>query len=100
MAMGSVKMDINSHFYTGFCPWQGMSRAISPSNSRQAIHYALADLYFLNMQIWKLHLQLHLNRFSSLIGCGSLITQKVNNSHILDNAILEKCLATSNSCED
>ena len=76
------------------------SRAISPPNSRQAIHYALACLYFLNMQIWKPHLQLLLNKFSSLIGYGSLIAKKVNNSYILDNAILEMCLATSNPCED
>jgi len=76
------------------------SRAISPSNSRQAIDYALADLYFLNMQFWKPHLQLLSNKFSSLIGCGPLITKKVNNSYILDNAILEKCLATSNPGED
>ena len=78
-----------------FIPGFVHSRAIPPSNSRQAIHYALACLYFLNIQIWKPHLQLLLDKFSSLIGCGSLIAKKVNNSYIfIDNAILEKCLAT------
>ena len=82
-----------------FIPGFLNSMAISPSNSRQAIHYALAGLYFLNMQIWKPHLKLLLNKV--WIVNWKKGQQLILISYILkDNAILEKCLATSNPCED